>query len=112
MEQSVLGNHYARNCPPRAPHFQPLSPQPPPSSDTALNPKTRTLDSYPPRWQEVITSAKLAFRAYVAGKCGFLDAMDGADEARKCLDKAVEAFLGKGGTLEPSMIFQYASLFY
>lgn len=102
-EESVLQNHYKRNHAPRAPLFEPTQaappsrkPPPPANPDTKL----RTLDSYPPQWQEVITSAKRAFRAYVAGKCGFPDGVEGIDEARECLRDAVEVHFEEGGTLE------------
>jgi hypothetical protein len=64
-----------------------------------MNP--RTLEFYPPQWQEVITSAKRAFRAYVAGKCGFPDGVEGMNEARECLRDAIEVHSEEGGTLEP-----------
>ena len=109
-EESVLQNHYKRNHAPRAPRFQltqvtPPSHKPPPPADTDT--KLRTLNSYPPQWQEVITSAKCAFRAYVAGKCGFPDGVEGINEATECLRDAVEIHLEEGGTLEPGMDYSY-----
>jgi len=45
--------------------------------------------------------AKRAFRAYVAGHCGFPDGVEGMKEAKECLEDAIEAHLDEGGTLEP-----------
>jgi hypothetical protein len=103
VEQSVLQNHYSRNRPPRAPRFQPVQVTRSQQLPTDTNPKTRTLESYPPQWQDVITCAKRAFRAYVAGQCGFPDGVDGVREAKECLEDAVEAHLDGGGALEPGM---------
>ncbi|KAF9784420.1 hypothetical protein BJ322DRAFT_1109133 [Thelephora terrestris] len=106
-EESVLQNHYNRNHPPRAPRFQQiqvaprsLKRQPPPPVDV-VDTSPRTLEHYPPQWQEVITNAKRAFRAYVAGTCGFPDGVEGMDEARECLQDAVEVYCDEGGSLEP-----------
>jgi len=101
-DQSVLQNHYNRNRPPKAPVFQPNPPaprlrQPPPPVDAG----PRTLESYPRQWQEVIAAAKLSFRAYLASKCGFPEGVEGAQEAKECLEDAVEVHLEEGGTLEP-----------
>ena len=63
-------------------------------------PKPRTFEAYPPQWQQVIIHAKLAFRSYLAGQCGFPDGVEGVKEAKECLDDAVEAHLDEGGTLE------------
>ena len=87
-EESVLQNHYNRNHAPRAPHFQPNHAAPPTHKPPPLanaNTKARTLESYPPQWQEVITNAKRAFRTYVASKCGFPDGVEGLNEARDLL---------------------------
>jgi hypothetical protein len=105
-EQSVLQNHYDRNRPPRAPRFQPVrtvqnSPQLPPPADA--NSKSRTIESYPLQWQEVIGCAKRAFRAYVAGQCGFPEGANGAREAKECLEDAIEVHFDEGGILEPGM---------
>src|ERR1700759_4713908 len=107
-EESVLQNHYKRNHAPRAPCFQPvhIAPplhQPPPPTNTKSKP--RTVESYPPQWQEVIPSAKRAFRAHVAGKCGFPDGVEGMREAQVCLQDAIEVHSEEGGTLEPGMYF-------
>ena len=46
-------------------------------------------------------NVKRAFRAYLAGKCGFPDGVEGMDEARECLLDAKEVHAEEGGTLEP-----------
>lgn len=56
--------------------------------------------------------AKLMFRAYVAGKCGFPDAIDGVNMAKKCLDNAVTTHRGEGGTLDPSTHLRSSPFFY
>ena len=104
VDKSVLQNHYDRNRPAKAPIFQPVSATPharkriPPVDP---DPQSRTLESYPRQWQEVITYAKCSFRAYVAGKCGFPEGVEGTQEAKECLEDAVEVFLEDGGILEP-----------
>jgi hypothetical protein len=70
-----------------------------PHTDTNSGPQT--LESYPPQWQEAINQAKRAFRAYVAGKCGFPDPVSGVREARECLADAVEVYNEEGSALEP-----------
>ena len=74
VDQSVLQSHYRRNSPPKAPTFtQPTAApptQPLPTPHPTRRPKrprskkssSRTLESYPPMWQEVIVYAKCAFR--------------------------------------------------
>lgn len=102
---SVLQNHYSRNRPPRPPLFR----DPPPTPSPMLGEKPRrnadqpqhTLESYPPQWQEVIGCAKRAFRAYVAGQCGFPDPVSGVKEAKECLQDAIEVHTEEGGMLEP-----------
>ena len=71
----------------------------PPRADA--NSPSRTLESYPPLWLEVIGHAKRAFRAYVAGQCGFPDPVSGTQEARECLEDALEVHKEEGGTVEP-----------
>ena len=105
-EESVLQNHYKRNHAPRAPRFQPNHAAPPtrkPSPLANADTKLRTLESYPPQWQEVITNAKRAFRAYVAGRCGFPDGAEGLNEAKDFLLEAAEVHSEEGGTVEQGM---------
>lgn len=52
-------------------------------------------------WQEVIIYAKCAFRAYVAGQCGFPDPVSGLQEAKECLEDALEVHKEGEGTVEP-----------
>ena len=52
-------------------------------------------------------NAKHAFRAYVAGKCGFPDGVEGINEARECLLDASEVYSEQGGTVEPGTCFPY-----
>ena len=70
-------------------------------SCTGKKAPSRTLESYPPSWQEVITYAKRAFRAYVAGQCGFPDPVSSVHEARECLEDALEVHKEDRGTVEP-----------
>jgi hypothetical protein len=51
----------------------------------------------------VIAHAKLSFRAYIAGHCGFPDGVEGMQEAKECLEDAVVVHVEEGGTLEPGM---------
>jgi hypothetical protein len=110
-DQSVLRSHYSRNRPPKPPTFScPLPTRPPalrkqPRSNTNT---PRTLESYPPQWQRVISNAKRAFRAYVAGQCGFPDPVAGTKEARECLQDAVEVYTEEGGILESGKTNQAA----
>lgn len=94
----MLQSHHKRNRPPKPPTFRPspVTPKhqsPPPTV-------SRTFDSYPRQWQEVIGQAKRAFRAYVAGKCGFPDPLTGLGEAKECLEDAIEVHAEEGGVLE------------
>ncbi|KAF9780419.1 hypothetical protein BJ322DRAFT_1220931 [Thelephora terrestris] len=105
-DTSVLQAHYARNCTPKAPNpsriqrSPSVNPLPPPPQQENTN-TSRTLSTYPPQWQEVICYAKQSFRAYVAGKNGFPDALTGVQEARECLDDALAVHLDDGGVVEP-----------
>lgn len=105
VDKSVLQNHHSQNSPPRAPRFQYIHVAPPSRRLPLPNDtKPRTIESYPPQWQQVIIQAKLAFRSYLAGHCGFPDGLDGIKEATECLQDAVEAHRDDGGTLEAGMI--------
>jgi len=95
------------NRTPRAPnpsrtHRTPSVNAPPPPGNTDNT--TRTFNSYPPQWQEVISHAKQTFRAYVAGQDGFPDAVKGVEEAREYLEDALAVHCEGGGTVEPSML--------
>lgn len=57
----------------------------------------------------MIGIAKRSFRAYVAGRCGFPDGVEGVREAKECLEDAVEVHFEGGGTLE-SGVFDTMSL--
>lgn len=106
----MLQAHYARNRVPKAPHPShirrtpstnpPPHPPPPPPGNTGN--VTCTFSSYPDKWQEVISHAKLTFRAYIAGQDGFPDAVKGVEEARECLEDALAVHLEEGGIVEPS----------
>ena len=61
----------------------------------------RNVESYSSQWQQVITNAKLSFRAYVAGQCGFPDGADGFEEAMLLLEDAAAGYVEEGGSLEP-----------
>ena len=52
-------------------------------------------------WQEVIVYAKCTFCAYVAGQCGFPDPVAGLQEAKECLEDALEVHKEGEGTVEP-----------
>jgi len=82
------------------------------SPRTNTDPPPRTLESYPPRWQEVIGRAKRAFRAYVAGQCGFPDPISGIQEARECLEDALEVLREEGATVEPGKFEPNCTAFY
>lgn len=110
-DASVLQAHYARNRQPRAPN--PLHIHRTPSTSLAqpsqrrkktTESASRPLSSYPLQWQEVIAYAKQSFRAYVAGKDGFPDALTGVREARECLDDALAVHLEDGGVVEPGQL--------
>ena len=115
----MLGTHYARNRTPKAPkpsrvhrspsaNFATPPPPPPPSSPPGPDDNPRNLGSYPPRWQEVICYAKRTFRAYVAGKNGFPDAVTGVKEAREYLEEALAVHLESGATVEPGKLGRHA----
>ena len=71
------------------------------------NSPSQTLESYLPLWLEVIGHTKHAFRAYVAGQCGFPDPVSGTQEARECLEDALEVHKEEGGTVKPSQYTLY-----
>ena len=104
-DTSVLQTHYGRNRPPKPPKFRnpPPTPSPAPGrqAEHDASSSSRTLEFYPPQWQEVIGYVKRAFRAYVAGQCGFPDPVSGVKEARECLEDAVEVHSEEGGSVEP-----------
>ena len=108
-DASVLQAHYARNRTPKAPNpsriqcSPSVNPLPPPPQQENTN-ASCTLSSYPPQWQEVICYAKQSFRAYVAGKNGFPDALTGVQEARECLEDALAVHLDDGGIVEPGQM--------
>ena len=54
----------------------------------------------------MIALAKLSFRAYLAGTCGFPDGVEGMQEAKECLEDAIEVHLDDGGTLEPGKCYR------
>ena len=89
------------SCIQRSPSVNPLPPPAPPQENTNAS---RTLSSYPSEWQEVICYAKQSFRAYIAGKNGFPDALTGVAEARECLDDALAVHLDDGGIVEPGKL--------
>jgi len=60
----------------------------------------------------VIAHAKRSFRAYVAGHCGFPEGTEGAQEAKECLEDAVEVHLEEGGTLEPGTRYHTSQCFW
>lgn len=64
---------------------------------------SRTLSSYPKRWQEIICYAKRMFRAYIAGTNGFPDAVTGVREAREYLEESLAIHIEGGGTVETGM---------
>ena len=51
----------------------------------------------------MIARAKRSFRAYVAGHCGFPEGPNGVQEAKECLEDAVEVHIEEGGVPEPGM---------
>jgi len=110
-DEFVLQQHHKRNRTLKAPMPLPprLSSVPLPQSLPATPPLTpaqlpaddrSTLDSYPPLWREVITSAKKTFRAYIAGKNGFPNPSKAVEEARECLEDALEVHCEGGKSVE------------
>jgi hypothetical protein len=107
-DKSVLQAHYARNRTPKAPNPSRIRRAPPATVPPPLPPPRgtpnnapRTLSSYPPHWQEVISYAKLSFRSHVAGTDGFPDALTGVEQAKECLEDALAVHLEERGVVEP-----------
>ena len=88
----------------RIPSANVAAPPPPPPLPPGSDDNSRNLGSYPPQWQEVIGYAKRSFRAYIAGKNGFPDAVTGVQEAREYLEEALAVHLENGSTVEPGKL--------
>ena len=105
-DTSVLRDHYTRNRTPRAPNPSRVRRTPSSSSSTPSisgnsEESSRLITTYPTQWQEVIRYAKRMFRAYIAGKNGFPDAITGVRVAREYLEDALATHIRGGSTVEP-----------